>query len=307
MEFNVVITELENDRNWLINEREDILSELAEFKKKVLQYERQIEVGELINITDFENHPKYVAILKERDDLVSIINSSKESQIQPSLSSNIIFYAEVITSGIGKIAISHNKNLDLSKAIINKSNSGIKIQSIFKNQTHHNNSIAASKSLEQLKVQYKLININTTSVQTLQERLNNENLDYNLQVKKIYKVIGRHKSYSNAIIIVKMDTAAKLEAYPYLYYNNCRLRIFELFNLRQCSNCWDYSHYKSSCKNNARCKNCGETSHNLDQKCDTKCKACFENGLSFDHMASSYKCTTRNNLIYKEKSKSFLI
>lgn len=34
MEFNVVITELENDRNWLINEREDILSELAELKKR---------------------------------------------------------------------------------------------------------------------------------------------------------------------------------------------------------------------------------------------------------------------------------
>lgn len=195
------------------------------------------------------------------------MNSSNVKLTKPSLTTNKISYAEVITSGIGKIAITHNKNLDLSKAIITKTNSGIKIQSICKKGIHPVDSIATSRSLDQLKFQYKLINISNTTIETLQEKLNNENRDYHLKVKKIYRATGRHKSYSNADIIVKMDTAAKLETYPYLYYNNCRFRVFQLFSLKQCSNCWDYSHYRSSCRNNARCKICGEKSHNLDQEC----------------------------------------
>lgn len=307
MEFNVIINELENDRNWLIEEREEILSELAGFRNMVVHYERKIKVGELINITDFEKHPKYVALLKERDDLVTIMNASNVQLNESSSLSNNISYADIIKTGIGKVAITHNRNLNLSKVIINKTNPGIRIQSICKKRIANTvHSVASSRSLDQLKVQYKLINIDNTTIEHLQEKLNDEHRDYNMQVNKIYKVSGDHKSYNNAIIIVNMNTAAKFEENPYLYYNNCRLRVFELFHLRQCTNCWEYSHYKSSCKNNARCKICGEKTHNSNQECLPKCKACYEKGFSYDHIASSYKCTTRDNLINEEKSKSFL-
>lgn len=215
----------------LLEEREEILSELADFKQKVVIYERKIEVGELINIKDLENHPKFVALLKERNNLISIINGSTLKDNTPPTISKKISYAEIIKNGIGKVAITNKNTLDLSNAVINKTNPGIRIASIFKKKSINGNSNGNTRPFDQ----YKLINIKDVDIASLQEKLTEENFGHQVKVSKVYTVTGDHSTYRNAIMIVDMNTAAKIEQYPYLYFNKKSLRVFEFFNLRQCT------------------------------------------------------------------------
>lgn len=176
------------------------MEKLAVCEGRLKEWERKIEVGELVYEKNIDIHPRVVRIMKENLDLNLMLAERQTNLPAPVQVKGNLTYAHILKKGKTIIPSRRprlQQNFELDQA-----------------------SPPRGIPLKVVNVRWKIISVASSTVDVLSNRIFEENNGLVVEVKRLYEVQGRHKAYRNAEIIMSIQTAAVLEQYPFIYEGN---------------------------------------------------------------------------------------
>lgn len=296
----------QEERNWLISDRDELMRQLAVSISNEKEWQRKLDVGELIWSNEVENQPSYIKIKKENSDLHAIMQSTATKETNNgSLNKYSLTYADILKRNSKRLAAFRSSvPKENCETIANQSISSMVVQ---KKLPRKGKTVPINMTrVEDLAIRFKIVNIETSTIEELEHILYEENKGIEIKVDKIYEVKGAHKVYNNAIINTRITTAAVLENYPFLYEKGCRKKVYEYFSLRQCTQCWDLNHFTTQCSQGKHCKNCGSKDCQNSNLCISHCYQCAARGILSTHKVCSHLCIVAEEKIHQTKQKNFL-
>lgn len=293
------------EREWLINDRDELMRQLAVSKANEREWERKLEVGELIWAKDVQNQASYRKIKEDNLDLNTIMKNQVATDTNiAGLIHNTLTYADILKNGTNRLAAFRSSAAQGNHEVANQSVSPIVI---LKRPLRSGKPVPVNMNrVEDLVIRFKVVNIQTLNTSELEHVLYEENGGIDIKVENVYEVKGAHRSYNNAIIMTRLTTASVLEEYPFLYERGYRRKVYKHFSLSQCSQCWDLNHYASQCGRGRHCKNCGSNECLNPGMCLSHCYQCASRGYQSTHKVCSYLCKVAEEKIYQAKRSNFL-